>query len=375
MKILYVVSTLSVTGPTNQLYALVRELRAMEVEISILTLSPEPVKSRRSEFEKLGVNVISNNLNRIYGMLYNKGKLAAAIELIKPDIIHSQGIRSDIITSKLQLGWQHFITIHNYPYVDFVQKFGVFKGLYMAFRHTRTFKCCLNNISCSKTIASQLAFKGVKSDAVQNGIEIDKFTVPDQYEKSSTREKLGIDSDIKVFIAVGSLIKRKNMKIIVLAFKKYYQDNRNCLLLIAGDGVEKAKLELLAGSSNIKFLGNIPNVAEYLQIADCFVSASRSEGLPYSVMEAMATGLPCILSDIPSHRELMETCTDYPFFFNCDDETALIGCFDTFAHENSNSLSERSRQIVLHGFTSKIMADQYYAKYSLRISRKNAITF
>jgi len=363
MKILYVVSTLSISGPTNQLFALVKELKIKGVEIWILTLSPEPNKSKKIEFANIGISVISNNLGRLSGFFLNRSRLVKTIALINPDIVHSQGIRSDILVAKLCLGSQHFITIHNNPFIDFIQKFGTVKGFYMAFRHSNVFSRTINIISCSKTIANQLSIKGIKSEAIQNGIEISHFPVSEKIEKQHIREKLGIDPEIKVFIAVGSLIKRKNMKIIVQAFQKFHEVNQTCLLLIAGDGVEKTELQHLSGNSNIKFLGNIPNVTDYLKISDCFVSSSRSEGLPYSVMEAMSTGLPCILSDIPSHLELMESYHDYPFFFPCDDEEALMNCFRAITNKEFKSIGDDVRKIIVNGFTSEIMADRYYQKY------------
>jgi glycosyltransferase involved in cell wall biosynthesis len=64
--------------------------------------------------------------------------------------------------------------------------------------------------------------------------------------------------------------------------------------------------QLASQYSNISLKGKVIDVDEYLEAADCFVSASLSEGLPNSVIEALAWGLPIILSDIPEHREIQQ---------------------------------------------------------------------
>ena len=79
------------------------------------------------------------------------------------------------------------------------------------------------------------------------------------------------------------------------------------VLLFAGDGpLARACKGLAGGDPRIHFLGQISNVQDYLQVADVFVSAALSEGLPNTVLEAMASGLPTVLSDIPAHREILD---------------------------------------------------------------------
>lgn len=71
-KILYIVSTLKSTGPTNQLYNIVRYGDNQNYSYTILTLSPEPNDSKIDDFKKLGVRVDTLNLSRVKGVI--KGK-------------------------------------------------------------------------------------------------------------------------------------------------------------------------------------------------------------------------------------------------------------------------------------------------------------
>lgn len=81
-------------------------------------------------------------------------------------------------------------------------------------------------------------------------------------------------------------------------------------LVICGDGEEKETLFNLSRElgieSQIHLLGNRSDMKELYALADVFVMASYREGLSRSIMEAMASGLPCIVSDIRGNRDLIE---------------------------------------------------------------------
>jgi glycosyltransferase involved in cell wall biosynthesis len=86
----------------------------------------------------------------------------------------------------------------------------------------------------------------------------------------------------------------------------------------------------IAQNANIVFLGKKTNIVEYLKVADYFISASSSEGLPNSVLEAYMTGLPCILSDIPQHREIFQQNGQAVFFKtkNYNDLLNVLNCIN-----------------------------------------------
>lgn len=81
-------------------------------------------------------------------------------------------------------------------------------------------------------------------------------------------------------------------------------------LWLVGDGEQRAELEDLANSYGIKervrFLGFRDDVASLMQAADIFVSASHGEGMPLTVLEAMAAGLPSVVSDVVGNCDVVE---------------------------------------------------------------------
>ena len=111
-----------------------------------------------------------------------------------------------------------------------------------------------------------------------------------------------------LLLSVGELSKRKNHKAVLSALAGL-SGNRICCL-ICGQGVLAEKLTVWARkleiSENVRMPGFMENMTQIYQGADIFVFPSLQEGLPVALMEAMAAGLPCIVSDIRGNRDLID---------------------------------------------------------------------
>lgn len=127
-------------------------------------------------------------------------------------------------------------------------------------------------------------------------------------DKCQIRKKMGFSNQDFICISMGDLIKRKNYKVAIEAIAKC--NNKFIHYLICGKGPEeetlKKEAERLKVSDQIHFLGYRTDVKELLKISDVFLFTSLQEGLPRSLMEAMASGLPCIASNIRGNTDLIE---------------------------------------------------------------------
>jgi glycosyltransferase involved in cell wall biosynthesis len=365
MIILYIVSTLKRSGPTNQLYNLIKYLDRTEFEPHLVTLSPESDDTRWSDYQVLGVQLYSLGFSRIEGFFYTKKQLLELLIRINPDIIHTQGIRADLLNAKYLCNRNITLcTSRNYPFEDYVLKFGRLQGMAMAYRHINAFKK-LHVIACSKIIQSKLSNHGLNVSVVQNGIDVQQYKPIEDEKKNVLRQQLRIPIDLKIFISVGALIPRKDMLTIVNAFKCL--SIKKVKLIILGGGFQKTLLEKYCNDS-IQLLGNVYNVIDYLRIADVFISASLSEGLPNSVLEAMACGLPCILSDIPSHRELFGHNTD--IFFPCGDDKKLSQILKSLDSRHLDLLKKSSLDTVREQFGAEEMSRSYQNYYHTLLNSK-----
>ena len=129
--------------------------------------------------------------------------------------------------------------------------------------------------------------------------------VPCKYRK---RAELGIAFDQFVIISVGEINANKNNRIVIEAIAK--TGRKDIHYLLCGIGAEQPHLkelsEKLGIQNQIHFLGYQSDVPELYQAADVFALPSFREGLSRSLMEAMASGLPCIVSNIRGNRDLIK---------------------------------------------------------------------
>jgi len=362
-KILYIVSTLKKTGPIVVLANIVKYLDRNQFEPTILTLSVESNDSLINYFvDELGIKVDSLKLSRIEGIFKGKSKVLEYIESNNIDVVHTHGIRADGFLKNIDIA--KILTLHNYPYYDYPMKFVKIKSNLMIFNHMSTIKSNKENcISCAKSISKEFEQNNLDLPYIQNGVDIEKFISLSNEEKDSLKEKLNIDKEKKIYITVGSLIPRKDATTVIEGFKLYNKDDSS-ILLIAGDGFEKDNLKAIS-DKNIIFLGNISNVIEYLQLSDCFISASLAEGLPNTVLEAMACGLPTVLSDIPSHREIYEN--EKGNFFNIEDITKLSSLLD-LKDDEFDKQHMLSLKIIKEKFSAKVMSEKYQKVYMEKIN-------
>ncbi|MDN7226434.1 glycosyltransferase family 4 protein [Planococcus sp. N064] len=142
------------------------------------------------------------------------------------------------------------------------------------------------------------------------GIDLNKFVPQSPELKSSLRKKYGFKEEDFILVYAGELSYRKQQDLIIKAISKVKNKIPNIKLLLAGNGNCEDQYKTLATrmkvENNIEFLGYRNDVSNLMLIADVAVSASRQEGLPVNIMEAMATGLPLIVTDCRGNRDLVK---------------------------------------------------------------------
>jgi glycosyltransferase involved in cell wall biosynthesis len=186
---------------------------------------------------------------------------------------------------------------------------------------------------------------------VQNGVDIDRL---DRIVEAGTAR--GRDGAFTV-TSVGQLIERKDPQCVLDAFA--VADDRQSRLVFVGTGPLRERLtdEIRARgiADRVEFTGLVPRetVYERLGRAHVFVSASRGEGLPVAVLEAMACRCPVVLSDIPPHREIAGGTDFVPLI--------PLGDVDAFAREVKRFRAMSPHQRALIGQKCREVAEYRFS--------------
>ncbi len=126
-------------------------------------------------------------------------------------------------------------------------------------------------------------------------------------DKNIKKKEFDIPISSKIILSVGELNKNKNHSAIIKALSMI--PDKNIYYIIAGEGPEKNNLLKLAQKvkfNNLRLIGYRSDMNEIYMLADIFCFPSYREGLPFSLMEAMVSGIPCIASDIRGNNDLIK---------------------------------------------------------------------
>lgn len=206
---------------------------------------------------------------------------------------------------------------------------------------------------------------GRRLTAISNGVDIDRV------DRVIAEAGQGRQNDGRfLVVSVGRLIPIKDPLSVVRGVSRLSASRVSFVL--AGDGPSRGDVERLAGQllgpDSVSILGAIrrDEVIRLLAKSDVFVSMSKGEGLPIAVLEAMAAGRPVILSDIPSHREIVGGETRLPLVHPGDvsglaDE---LRRYQQMSPDRRASIGELCRSIVESRFSLAFTLARYSELYS-----------
>ncbi|MBR5961732.1 MAG: glycosyltransferase [Clostridia bacterium] len=158
-------------------------------------------------------------------------------------------------------------------------------------------------LACSEN-AGKWMFGDRKYTVINNGIDPEKFRYREEARKA-IREQYGLGDHLLAGI-VGRLSAQKNPAFVLKILKALFQLDPSARAVFAGDGplrgetIEEARKAGI--QDRILFPGAVNNVAEWMSSMDVLLMPSLFEGLPFTLIEAQASGLPCVVSSTVTHE-------------------------------------------------------------------------
>jgi glycosyltransferase involved in cell wall biosynthesis len=235
-------------------------------------------------------------------------------------------------------------------------------------------------VAISADLAGEFKAGGLDPEKIQripNGVDTDLFHPCQPHERMALRANLNLPVQKPIVLYVGVLDRRKNIEWLADQWVRHRAFDSNGLLVAVGPqsredagGVLRGQLVALSQSHPDLFLLRdfSCDIRLFYQCADLLILPSLREGLPNVVLEAMASGLPCVAARASGTRELiLEGETGYTYAHGNTEEMgeAIRRCLSP----DGARMGENAREMALTHFSIRAIADQYEALYEKLLSQ------
>lgn len=303
VKIAYVVPNIRNCGPVNVMLGIANFLAGNNKIFIISVFGDRDDSNLVKKYANKNINIESLALTKKDFLLNGAKQLSDKIQLISPDIVHSHGLQADILVARLEGKFKKISTIHSNILEDFKYQFGNIKSIPLIKYRLKIMKRFNMNVCCSRSVYDALFKKTfAQMTYIRNGVDIKKYKSDDKIKKE-IRKELGVPLDSKIYLTSAPLVKRKRVFELVQLFDSILKGNE--FFVVIGEGPELLNCKKI-NNKHIFLLGYVDDPIKYYIASDVYVSNSASEGLPMSVLEAIASSNLLLLSDIPAHRECLE---------------------------------------------------------------------
>lgn len=377
-----------VNGVSTSILVLQHALEKLGHEVFVVTVSEKTLKYEIEEDGKI-LRIPSVNLYHCYDYKMTSVYPIKALNIIKKwnlDVIHSNveftiGMFARIVSVQLSIPivhtnhtlWEdytHYLTKNN-KVLDKLSK--------EAIKYLSNFiwdKTITELIVPSRKIYNMFKdrYKIEKNVyIVPTGLETYKFYRENFNKKqiNDLRKSLGLKKKDFVILTVSRIAQEKSVDRLIVNYKKLFQKYPNMKFLIVGDGPDLEKIKKLSEKLDVKdsviFVGKVPlkDVAQYYQLGDVFVTASKTETQGLTVIEAMASSLPIVaVNDESFVNSVINDLNGY--LFETDEE--YIDCVSSIYLDKDlyNRLSKESR-ILSDEFSSEYFAQKVLKVYETAI--------
>jgi len=301
IKIAHIVFSLNVGGLEKLVVELAKRIDKDKFSTSVWCLTGEGTLSK--ELSAIGIKVFY--FNKKGGVdIRLPFRIARALKKEKIGIVHTHdssanlygSVAAKIAGTKVIVNTEH-------------------GGIYFETRRKRLANrilCLLNDreICVSNNVKDDLRRMGLynkKLVVIHNGIDFDRFNV--SIGKSGIRKDFGLNSSDFIITTAGRLSGEKNQRLILDAARPVLEKIPEARFIIAGDGPLRNELQEYAGklkiADKVVFLGERSDIPRILKMSDCFALSSNYESFGLTILEAMASGIPVIATDVGGVKEIV----------------------------------------------------------------------
>lgn len=300
MRLALVINQLAPGGAEVQVVMLARHLRAAGHHVSVVSLLPGTALASELEADRFPVCSID-----IRSTPLSISRLVAFCNRERPQIAHAHLFHSNVAIRLLRLVCPFPIVISTiHSVAESRRDAREVKARDLAYRWTNWLAdatVCVSQAAADRHLRDR-AVTAQRLRVIPNGVDTDRFR-PDRDLRIRTRAELGIGDEF-IWVAAGRLIWKKNYSMMLRALAQCGTGT----LLIAGTGPDERQLRATVDELGVRtrFLGSVSDMPALMNAADAFLLTSDVEGLPVALLEAGASGLPAIATDVGGVAEVIE---------------------------------------------------------------------
>ena len=367
MKILYHITELDIGGAERVLWSLSVALARKGHTVEVACLTGRGKVGEWLERDGITVHYLNAKVSRPWSL---SGPLRRVVREFRPDILHNFLFHANLLGR--YVGWRERVpaVVCAVRVEDVERPWRLWAdGWTQRMMHAET---------CVSESARQFTHRrsGIpleKLVAVPNAIDVARFDLA----PGAFRSELGLAEGVPLIATVGRLERQKGMALLLDSTASVLKDHPEARLVLVGDGPDetilKAQAEKLGIQGSAHFLGWRPDVPQILVDADVFVLASRWEGMPNVVLEAMAARRPVVATTVGGVPELV-----------VQGETGLLvrpddaaGLSESIARvladpERSRGMGEAGRRRAEDEFSPDRMVRRYEELYERLLSERSA---
>jgi glycosyltransferase involved in cell wall biosynthesis len=364
IRVLQLLTATALGGGPRQVYHLVRRLPRDEFDVGVG--GPEN-RRYREHLDALGVALVPIAVDTLRGFPLTLRRTLRLIREARADVVHTHGKGAGVYGR-----WAARIAgvpaVHTFHGIHYEGYSRVGRRAYLALERSlsRLTHTVINVSAGQETEALALGVsRPGRSAVVVNGIDVDELDACAPWDRTTR----GLPSDTVVLGCVARFDPVKRHDVLVRALARLTPRRPRVRLLLVGGGPEEERIrklavELAMPAGAIVLAGEIGWQTTPYRAMDLYVTASAKEGLPLAPLEAMASRLPVIASDVPGHREVVGH-GETGLLVAPEDDKALAEAIESLLDDGERraGMGRAGRERVLRDFAIGPMVEKTAAIY------------
>jgi glycosyltransferase involved in cell wall biosynthesis len=364
-RILFVITDLDYGGAEAQVRDLAITLAARGLSIGVVSMLM-PV-AYQVDLEQSGIHVWSLDMKRKLASVHTVWRLASIVRQFSPDLVHSHMIHANLLARVSRaVGWCKIPLVCTAHSVNEGGRLRMY-----AYRITDRWASITTNVS--QVAVDRYVAAGAAPERriihVPNGVDTLRFC-PDDGRRDAMRRTLGIAADQPTVLAVGRFAEAKNHGGMLRAFAHVIEAHPNALLLLAGQGPllddTRRLAHVLHLDDSVRFLGIRTDIPDLMRASDLFLMSSLWEGLPIVLLEAAASGLPSVATEVGGNATAVLDGISGRIVPPNDDSAlaaAVIEVLD-MSQEARRSSGDAARELAQSTYSLETVAERWLDLYA-----------